>query len=129
MDLIFALVLAAIGMGVVMSFLAAVVIILNALRVFDGMKDRWEEKRSSAPRTKVALTGEDAPKKIEKKVKGEEEDIRQVLAAAVATYLILKDKDALRAAEQKRKRRNVWSVAGKYEMFQQRLGGGKDFNF
>ena len=125
MDLIFALVLAVIGMGVVMSFLAAVVILLNALRVFDRFKADWEEKRhvSTAPRTKVATAG-DEPKKIEKKVREEEEDIRPLLAAAVSTYLILRDKDAQKAAEQKRKRRNVWSIAGKYEMFQQRLGGG-----
>jgi hypothetical protein len=123
MDLIFALVLAGIGMGVVMSFLAAIVILLNVLRVFDGLKEKWAGKRSTAPRTKVATTSAE-PKVVEKKVREEDEDIRQLLAASVATYLTLKDKDAQRAAYQKRRRRNVWSVAGKYEMFQQRLGGG-----
>ena len=127
MDLIFAFILAAIGMGVVMGFLAAIVGLLNALRVFDRYKSRYEVKRgiSEAPRTKVAITTDDQEaKKIEKKVREEEEDIRQLLAAATSTYLLLKEKDAQKAAEQKKKRRNVWSIAGKYEMFQQSLTRG-----
>ena len=138
--ILFALVLALIGMGVVMLFLAALVLLLIGIKKADGLVSRFGSKLSSTPRTKVATEpsedaglsaeGVDEAEKLsrEKEELARQEELRQLLAAAVSTYLILKDKDAQRAGD-KRRRRNVWSIAGKYEILSQRMTGGKNYNF
>lgn len=128
MDILFALVLAVIGMGVVLLFLGALVLILIGLKYADDLKERLTNKGgvSAAPRTKVATTmvgGRVGKKPSKADAKKEEEELRHVLAAAVSAYLLLKEHDALKLGD-KRRRRNVWSTAGKYEMFQQSLSRG-----
>jgi Na+-transporting methylmalonyl-CoA/oxaloacetate decarboxylase gamma subunit len=131
MDILFALMLAAIGMSVVMAFLGIMVLLLNALSKVDSSL-QWMRKRnqiSQEPRKKITPSAvkkkSSGSVKAGKSIKAGQSDEAEVLAAAVSTYVLLKQKDAQAATAKKSRFRRVWSTAARYDMIGQRMTGGR----
>lgn len=137
MDILYALLLMVIGMGTVYILLYVMGLVVNGTRY---VTEKWEKRQATvqAPVTKVAKKTEaekagakrlSAVAKAKLKV-DEDAEVRELVAAAVAAYLSLKEKDEKKAQGSLARHRNVWSIAAKYEQLASRMtGGGKNYGF
>jgi len=137
MDILYALLLMVIGMATVYLILYLMGLVVNGTKY---VTEKMEKKKTTARGTvtKVAKKAKAADREAKKTGSGtkaklkidSDAETREMVAAAVAAYLMLKEKDDKKAQGSMARHRNVWSIAAKYEQLASRMtGGGKNYGF